>query len=123
MSITRTSHRPRRARRLITTITLTGAAMSAMAFGGTAAASAAYIGSNAGYANVRTCPYIQPSCGIRASLRNGQGVNMVKWCDAYWVTGDYYSNRWFKINWPVSGWVHSSYVEGQNWTPWGCTPW
>lgn len=108
---------------LVKTIALAGALISGLAIAGPAVASAAYIGSNVGYAYVRTCPYIQPSCGITATLRNGQGVNMVKWCDAMWVTGDYYSNRWFKINWPVSGWVHSSYVEAQQRVGWGCTPW
>lgn len=105
------------------TVVVAAASLGGSAFGTAAVASAAHIGSNAGYAYVRSCPYIQPSCGIRATLYNGRSVTMVKWCDAMWVTGDYYSNRWFKINSPVTGWVHSSYVENQQRVGWGCTPW
>lgn len=113
------------ARRSIKTIAMMGALMSAMAFGGTAVASAAYIGSNVGYANVKVQPYTW--AGKVATLYNGRGVNMIRWCDSQWVYrgwpnyADYDSPRWFKINWPVTGWVHSSFVEGQNWTPWGCS--
>jgi len=88
--------------------------MSTMAFGGTAVASAAYISSNSGAANVRTCG--STNCGIVAQLGNGTGVNMIAWCDSQWVyppSSNYASPRWFKINSPVSGWVHSSLVANQ----------
>jgi hypothetical protein len=84
---------------------------TAMAFGGTAIASASYISSNSGSANVRTCGATW--CGVVATLGNGTGVNMIAWCDSSWATGNYSSPRWFKINSPVSGWVHSSLVAAQ----------
>jgi hypothetical protein len=92
-----------------------------MAFGGTAVASASYISSNSGSANVRTCG--STNCGIVARLGNGAGVNMTAWCDSQWVyppASNYASPRWFKINWPVVGWVHSSLVASQQSVGWNC---
>lgn len=112
-------------RRFVTSAALAGAVMSTAAFAAPTAASAAYIGSNVGFANVKSCPYTW--CGQVTRLYNNQGVNMIRWCDSQWVyTGypnyaDYNSPRWFKINWPATGWVHSSFVEGQNGVPWGCS--
>jgi len=114
-----------RTRRLITSLALASASLGAMAFGGTPVASAAYIEApNPGYAYVRSCPpmnMVATPCGIIATLAHRRGVTMTRWCDAAMATGRYPSNRWFKITAPVTGWVHSSYVEGQNWTPWGCS--
>lgn len=99
---------PQAARRTIKTIALVGVLMVG---GGTASASASYISSNSGYANVRTCG--STNCGTIRTLGNGTGVNMIAWCDSQWAYGNYWSPRWFKINWPVSGWVHSSLVAAQ----------
>lgn len=107
---------PQRGRHLIKTVALAGALMSTMAFGGTAVASAAHISSNSGSANVRTCGAVSPNCRVVATLYNGRGVNMTAWCDSSWVyppQSNYPSPRWFKINSPVSGWVHSSLVANQ----------
>lgn len=107
----RNPHHPKRTRRITKTLALIGALMSTLAFGGTAVASAAYTSSNTGYTNVRTCG--ATNCGIVRTLLNGTGVNMTAWCDSSWATGNYSSPRWFKINYPVSGWVHSSLIAAQ----------
>ena len=99
--------------------------LAATVFAAPSVASASYIGSNVGYANVKSCPYTW--CAQVARLYNGRSVNMIRWCDSQWVyTGypnyaDYNSPRWFKINSPVTGWVHSSFVEAQRTVPWGCS--
>jgi len=113
----------RSARRFAVSLCLAGASLGAMAFGGTSAASAAYI--EGGPVNVRSCaPWnlVATPCGLVGSLRNRTTVTMIKWCDAGWVNGRYGSNRWFKVSGSgITGWVHSSYVEGQYWTPYGCS--
>ena len=115
MPSTRISQLSRRTRRAAKSaalgVGLTLSMGTALAFGGTAVASASYISSNTGVANVRTCG--STSCGVVRTLGNGTGVNMIAWCDSSWATGNYASPRWFKINWPVSGWVHSSLVAAQ----------
>lgn len=109
------SRLPHRGRRIIKAAALATALMSttatAMAFGSTAVASAAHISSNSGAANVRTCGSI--NCAIVGRLGNGTTVNMIAWCDSEWAYGNYWSPRWFKVNSPVSGWVHSSLVANQ----------
>jgi hypothetical protein len=106
---------PQRRRRLLKTATrmivLVATITATMAVGGIAVASASYISSNSGYANVRTCGATW--CAAVATLRNGTGVNMTAWCDSSWATGNYSSPRWFKITSPVSGWIHSSLVAAQ----------
>ncbi len=83
-----------------------------------AQAAGPYIGSNSGGANVRTCA--STGCAPVAYLGNGTGVTMVCWIDSQWVyppNSDYATNRWFRINSPANGYVHSSLVEGQVSTP------
>ena len=111
MPNSRISRISKKGRRLLQATAVATTMIAAMAFGGTAVASASHISSNSGYANIRTCGATW--CGVVATLRNGTGVNMIAWCDSSWATGNYASPRWFKINWPVSGWVHSSLVAAQ----------
>ena len=87
--------------------------MTAMAFGGTAIASASNINVwKAPYAaNIRYCP---ASCTAFTQLYNYSWVTMYSYCDlSYSSYGNYWSNRWFHITWPVNGWVHSSLVDHQ----------
>lgn len=114
MPVIRISRLPRRARRIGRAAALATALLSTTAFAGTAVASASYIDSNSGAANVRTCGSV--NCGLVSTLSNGTGVDMTAWCDSEWVYPDasnYASPRWFKIDSPVSGWVHSSLVADQ----------
>ncbi len=49
-------------------------------------------------------------------LGNGTSVLMICWVDAQWATGNYASNRWFKVEPaydPTVGYVHSSLVANQ----------
>lgn len=81
-------------------------------------AASPYIGSNSGGANVRSCA--NTGCGSVAYLSNGTTVTMVCYTDTQWVyppSSDYASNRWFKINSPNTGYVHSSLIESQVSTP------
>jgi hypothetical protein len=109
------SRLPQSALRILRTAALAAAIMSAiagaMAFAGTADASAAYISSNSGGANVRSCG--NTGCGAVAYLGNGRGVSMYSYCDSQWALGNYWSPRWFHITSPVNGWVHSSLVADQ----------
>lgn len=107
-------------RRIVARLGLVATAcVGAVALSGTPALAAGpYIGSNSGGANVRTCP--NTGCGSVAYLGNGTGVTMVCWTDAQWVyppQSDYGSPRWFRINSPANGYVHSSLVENQVSTP------
>jgi hypothetical protein len=69
---------------------------------------------------VRTCP--RRSCRQIASLRDGAKVTMRCWVDTEATTVLYRSPRWFKISFifserRMSGFIHSSNVEGQARTP------
>ena len=102
--------------RVAGTVAMAGAAVLLLAAPGVAASP--YIGSNSGGANVRTCASM--GCGSVAYLTNNTTVTMVCWTDGQWVNppdSDYGSARWFKINSPANGFVHSSLIESQVSTP------
>ena len=111
------SRLPQRVRHVMKTAALAMAVMStmgvAMAFGGTAVASAANISVNAAPygANIRTCG--NTGCQRITTLYNYSWVTLYSYCDSQWAYGNYWSPRWFHISWPVNGWVHSSLVANQ----------
>jgi hypothetical protein len=79
-----------------------------------------YIASSAGYAWVRTCP--NTGCTAIARLWNNTWITMRCWVDSQWATGNYSSPRWFRVSFSGSdfyteGFVHSSLVAYQAWTP------
>jgi hypothetical protein len=125
MHITTPAARPHRllshrGRRIMKTAAL---ATALLTFGGTAVASASNIASDSGTANVRTCGSISCAVVDGGTLYNGTGVNMTAWCDSEWVdppNSDYSSDRWFKIDSPVAGWVHSSLVDNQQTVDFNC---
>ena len=88
--------------------------------GGIAAASPA---SAAGWATIRSNSggawlRAQPSTSAYGMeyLGNGTSVLMMCYVDAQWATGNYSSNRWFKVEPaydPAVGYVHSSLVANQ----------
>lgn len=89
------------------------------------AVGASYVYSNSGATNVRYSPYLDS--GIVVRLGNFTRVQMLCWTDTQWATGNYASNRWFKVRVDttgsysvyngVTGYVHSSLVRSQTWTP------
>jgi hypothetical protein len=95
------------------TVLILGAATQAVAAG------PSYIDGPAGGAYLRNCDYPSattscPTNPIQPWLPNRTYVTMVCWKDAAWATGAYSSNRWFTVDTDiVTGWVHSSLVQGQ----------
>lgn len=88
--------------------------------GAPALAAGPYISSNSGGANIRSCA--NTGCTSNGYFGNGTGVTMVCFTDTQWVyppNSNYASNRWFKVNSPVNGYIHSSLVASQVSTP-GC---
>ncbi|WKU04959.1 hypothetical protein [Micromonospora sp. HUAS LYJ1] len=76
------------------------------------------ISSNSGGANIRSCA--NTGCSSNGYYGNGTGVTMVCWIDSQWVyppSSNYASNRWFRVNSPTSGYIHSSLVANQVSTP------
>jgi uncharacterized protein YraI len=80
------------------------------------AAPGSYISSHTGSANIRTCA--STDCYIRAALPNGTGVSINCWRDGQWANGNYWTNRWFSVDFPNStGIVHASLVAAQTSAP------
>jgi hypothetical protein len=74
----------------------------------------ATIRSNSGGAWLRAQP-TTASYG-QEYLGNVTSVLMICWIDAQWATGNYSSNRWFRVEPaydPAVGYVHSSLVANQ----------
>ncbi|MEV0566686.1 hypothetical protein ACQEVZ_27650 [Dactylosporangium sp. CA-152071] len=113
------SNRTTTRRRLARLAAVTGAAGVAVALmGAPAFAAGPYISSNSGGANIRSCP--NTGCGTYGFWGNGTGVTMVCYTDAQWVyppNSNYASNRWFYVNSPTGGYIHSSLVASQVSTP------
>lgn len=82
-----------------------------------AAAQASYTHNNRySYSELRNGP--SGSNLVIANLYNDTGVSMRCWTDSYWWYGNYNSPRWFYvIAGSRGGWVHSSFVWNQVWTP------
>jgi hypothetical protein len=97
---------------------------------------AAHAATQAGYptasvqfgASTRTLPYVRPNTYWGYALRNpgtssgNQTASVACWYDGDWTTGNYYTNRWFKVltwesydgyNTPRWLFVHASYVYNQ----------
>ncbi|MEU3455130.1 hypothetical protein ABZ671_16250 [Micromonospora sp. NPDC006766] len=98
---------------------VTSAAGAAVALMGVPAfAAGPYISSNSGGANIRSCA--DTGCTSNGYYGNGTSVTMVCWTDTQWVyppQSNYASNRWFKVNSPTTGYIHSSLVANQVSTP------
>ncbi len=118
------SRLPVRLRHALKTAVLTVAMVStvgtAMAFAGTASASAANINVWAPpyTAHIRYCPHTW--CNVEANMYNYSWVTLYSYCDTENVFGNYWSTRWFHITWPYNGWVHSSLVDHQYGVMQGC---
>jgi hypothetical protein len=102
-----------RARKTLLSLLLIGVLLAAAA----SAAEAAYTwNARYSYSEMRN----GPSGGhlVIANLYNPTGVSMRCWTDSSWWYGNYWSPRWFYVvaGWR-GGWVHSSFVQQQNWTP------
>ncbi len=71
----------------------------------------------ANYANLRSCA--SQSCPIQARLYNDSTVWMMCWQDGGWATGNYSSNRWFKVYYGTGPvwFIHSSLVYNQASSP------
>lgn len=106
-------------RRLGRLAAVAGAAGTAiMLMSAPALAAGPYISSYSGGANIRSCP--NTGCTSYGWWSNGTSVTMVCWTDAQWVyppDSNYASNRWFYINSPHTGYIHSSLVANQVSTP------
>ncbi|MFF3855133.1 hypothetical protein ACGFI4_23675 [Micromonospora carbonacea] len=106
-------------RRLARVAAIVGAAGALVAVTSMPAAAAGpYISSNSGGANIRSCA--NTGCSSNGYYGNGTGVTMVCWVDSQWVyppNSNYASNRWFRVNSPTSGYIHSSLIANQVSTP------
>ena len=74
-----------------------------------------WISSNSGGAHMRTCA--STACTSITYLGNGTHLYMLCWWDGQTATGNYTSNRWFRVGLYYdnrSGFVHSSLVAHQN---------
>ncbi len=114
--MTRTITTRRRLGRLAAATSAAGAAVALM--GAPAFAAGPYISSNSGGANIRSCA--STTCGSYGWWPNNTSVTMVCWTDNQWVyppDSNYASNRWFKVNSPTTGYIHSSLVANQVSTP------
>lgn len=87
-------------------------------FGASAgAAQAAYISSHAGGAYIRA----QPSTYAMSYGYFGNGTGLWLYCytDAQWAYGNYWTNRWFRVNVPSyrygspAAYIHASLVAAQ----------
>ena len=79
-----------------------------------------YTYSNTGKSNLRTCPNTSstPSCYVIGSVPNYYSVWMLCWTDSERATGNYTSNRWFKVYFKGNdrhnqALIHSSLVHNQ----------
>ena len=110
---------PVRGRGLLRASIVAAAATAAVALGAASALAASpKIGSNSGGANIRTCASM--GCGSKGWYVNGTTLTMVCWKTGQWVNppdSDYGSDRWFKVNNPTEGFIHSSLVDNQVATP------
>ncbi|GLY22253.1 hypothetical protein [Micromonospora sp. NBRC 101691] len=108
----------RTTRRLARLALAAGAAGALLLTATPASAASPTIASNSGGANIRSCTSL--SCGSNGYYGNGTTVTMVCYKDGDWVNppnSDYSSNRWFKVNSPTTGYIHSSLVDNQVSTP------
>ncbi|MEU4569113.1 hypothetical protein [Micromonospora sp. NPDC023956] len=108
----------RTSRRLVRTALVAGTAGALLLTGTPAFAAGPYISSNSGGANVRSCA--STGCSSNGYYGNGTGVTMVCFKDNQWVyppESNYASNRWFQVNSPTGGYIHSSLVANQVSTP------
>jgi len=80
-------------------------------------------------ASTRTQPYVQPGTYWGYALRQSAAPNAPRqtvavrcWWDGDWATGNYYTNRWFRVlvwesydGYAVPRWlfVHASYIYNQ----------
>jgi hypothetical protein len=92
----------------------TGPTLATASHAPAAASGWSAISSHSGGAWLRAQPTTN-SYGIEY-LGNGTQVLMMCWIDAQWATGNYSSNRWFRVEPaydPNVGYVHSSLVANQ----------
>lgn len=75
------------------------------------------------FSNLKTAPWVWQGY-VTEYMYNDRAVTMLCWTDTAWVYDRGYSNynspRWFKVrSHPTGrvGFVHSSYVYYQQWTP------
>lgn len=75
------------------------------------------------YSALKTAPWVWQGYVIE-NMYNDRAVTMLCWTDTDWVYSRSYSNynspRWFKVRSQPTGrigYVHSSYVYYQQWTP------
>lgn len=85
-----------------------------------AAASASWVHNQKGPTVLLTCDQACGGTGRAIYVNNGTSVNMFCYVDAGWWTGNYATNRWFKV-W-VAGrsglwFTHASYVWYQTSVP------
>jgi hypothetical protein len=109
-----------RLRQLITTPL---AALALLVGGGASAATAeaAYIWSNSGGAYIRAQP--NPRSMMYGYFGNGTQLSLYCYVDAEWAYGNYWTNRWFRVNVPSyrygspEAYISASLVAAQYPTP------